>query len=90
MGKKIPMRTCIACRAEKPKKELVRVVKTEDGVKLDLTGRANGRGAYVCNDEGCIAKLKKQKSLNRAFSCQVPDEVYDAITEEFLNGKKQG
>ena len=88
MEKKVPMRTCIACRTEKPKKELVRVVKLGDEIKLDLTGKANGRGAYVCNDKECIAKLKKQKLLNRAFACQVSDEVYDAVMEEFLNGQE--
>ena len=88
MEKKVPMRTCIACRAEKPKKELIRVVKFGDEISLDLTGKKNGRGAYVCNDEACIAKLKKQKMLNRAFSCQVQDEVYDKIMEEFLGSEK--
>ena len=88
MEKKVPMRTCIACRTEKPKKELVRVVKFGEEIKLDLTGKANGRGAYVCNDKECIAKLKKQKLLNRTFSCQVSDEVYDAVMEEFLNGQE--
>ncbi|MBQ6728047.1 MAG: YlxR family protein, partial [Clostridia bacterium] len=51
MEKKIPMRTCIACRAIKPKKELIRIVKAEDGIFLDRTGRKNGRGAYICDDE---------------------------------------
>lgn len=88
MEKKIPMRTCIACRAEKPKKELVRVVKFGDEIKLDLTGKANGRGAYVCNCKECIAKLKKGKMLNRAFSMPVDESVYDSIMEEFLNGQK--
>ncbi len=78
------MRTCIACRTEKPKKELIRVVKFGEEISLDLTGKANGRGAYVCNDKDCIAKLKKQKLLNRTFTCQVSDEVYDKIMEEFL------
>ena len=90
MEKKIPMRTCIAGRAEKPKKELVRVVKFNDQIKLDLTGKANGRGAYVCNCKECIAKLKKGKMLNRAFSMPVEESVYDSIMEEFLNGQKQG
>lgn len=84
MEKKLPMRTCIACRESKLKKELIRVVKFNDEIKLDLTGKANGRGAYVCNDVECIKKLKKGKLLNRAFSCQVPEETYDAIMEEFL------
>ena len=84
MEKKIPMRTCIACRTSKPKCELIRVVKFNEEIKLDKTGKLNGRGAYVCNDEACILKLKKQKLLNRAFSCQVEDEVYDKIMEDFL------
>lgn len=88
MEKKVPMRTCIACRTEKPKKELVRVVKFGDEIKLDLTGKANGRGAYVCNDKECIMKLKKQKMLNRAFSMEVKEEVYDGILEEFLSEQK--
>ena len=84
MEKKIPMRTCIACRESKPKRELIRVVKFNDEIKLDKTGKLNGRGAYVCNDEACIAKLKKQKLLNRAFSCQVDESVYEKIMEDFL------
>ncbi len=84
MEKKVPIRTCIACRTAKPKKELIRVVKFEDQIKLDLTGKLNGRGAYVCNDENCIQKLKKQKLLNKAFSTQIEESVYDRILEEFL------
>ena len=84
MEKKVPIRTCIACKTAKPKKELIRVVKFDDQIKLDLTGKLNGRGAYICNDENCIQKLKKQKLLNRAFSCQVEDSVYDSILEDFL------
>ena len=79
MEKKIPMRTCIACKACKPKKELVRIVKSDDGISLDRTGRKNGRGAYVCNCEECVAKLKKGKLLNKTFSMPVSDEVYDAL-----------
>ena len=60
MEKKVPMRTCIACRANKPKKELMRVVKFNDEIKLDLSGKLNGRGAYVCADKACVEKLKKQ------------------------------
>ncbi len=84
MERKIPMRTCVACRTSKPKKELIRVVKYGEQISLDLSGRANGRGAYVCNDIECIKKLKKTKALNRAFSCAVDDKVYDCIMEEFL------
>ena len=78
------MRTCIACRENKPKKELIRIVKSGEDISLDFTGKKNGRGAYICNDKGCMEKLKKQKLLNRAFSMPVPDQVYDKILEEFL------
>ena len=84
MEKKVPMRTCIACRQEKPKRELIRVVKFNDQISLDLTGKQNGRGAYVCNDKECIQNLKKKKLLNRAFSCNVDDAVYDKIMEDFI------
>ena len=83
--KKIPMRMCIACKQMKPKGEMTRVVKNADGeIFPDPTGKAQGRGAYICNDKGCVEKLKKQKLLNRAFSMPVPDQVYDKILEEFL------
>ena len=84
MEKKVPMRTCIACRSSKPKRELIRVVKSGEQITLDKTGKLNGRGAYVCPDKACIEKLKKQKLLNRAFSMPVADEVYDKILEDFI------
>ena len=84
MEKKVPMRTCIVCKANKPKKELLRVVKSGEEIFLDLTGKANGRGAYVCNDVECIKKLKKSKALSRSFSMEVPDQVYIKIEEQFL------
>ena len=84
MEKKIPMRTCIACRTVKPKKELIRVVKSGEEISLDKTGKKNGRGAYVCDSADCIAKIKKQKLLNKVFACSVEDSVYEKITEEFF------
>lgn len=84
MEKKVPMRTCIACRSEKAKRELIRIVRSGEEIKLDLTGNLNGRGAYVCNELQCVQKLKKQKLLNRAFSMPVSDEIYDKIMEDFL------
>lgn len=86
--KKIPMRTCIACREEKPKKEMLRVVKNAVGeIRLDFSGKLPGRGAYVCGSEACIKKLKKYRLLNKAFSSEVAPDVYDAIEEEFLRAK---
>lgn len=84
MEKKVPMRTCIVCRGVKPKNELVRIVKNGDVIDADLTGKANGRGAYVCNDPECIKRLKKTRALNRTFSRAVDDAVYDKLTEVLL------
>lgn len=83
--KRAPMRTCVACREEKPKKEMLRIVKNADGkIFLDFSGKAAGRGAYICNGEGCIQKLVKHKLLHKAFATQVDDEIYAAIEEEFF------
>lgn len=88
MEKKIPMRTCIACRESKDKREMLRIVKFRDEITVDKTGKANGRGAYICKSEECFKKLKKGKLLNRVFSCQIDDGVYDAVAEECL-GKQE-
>ena len=83
--KSIPMRMCIACREMKPKKEMTRVVKTADGeILADPTGKAAGRGAYICNDESCLKKLQDKKLLHKAFSAVVPSEVYQKIEEKTL------
>ena len=83
--KKVPMRTCIACRQSKPKKELIRIVKTADNdFVLDKTGRVNGRGSYICNCNECMEKLFKQKSLNKAFKTNVSQEVYERLKEQFF------
>ena len=75
--KKIPMRKCVGCGEMKPKRELIRVVRCVDGeIRLDKTGRLNGRGAYICGDVQCFAKCRKQKRMDKAFGCAVPDEVY--------------
>ena len=81
--KKIPMRMCIACREMKPKAEMTRVVKTaDDEIYLDPTGKAAGRGAYVCNNADCLKKLNNKKLLHKAFSTNVGDDVYKGIGEE--------
>lgn len=83
--KKIPTRTCVACRQEKPKREMVRVVRSPEGeISLDFSGKLPGRGAYVCAEEGCIRKLRQKRLLNKAFSAPVADDVYGRIEEEFL------
>ena len=83
--KKVPMRTCIACRTEKPKKELIRIVKSKDGeFFVDRTGKMNGRGAYLCEDPACAQKIIKKKLLKSAFGVDVPDSVYAKLTEDFF------
>ena len=83
MPKKIPMRQCAGCREMKPKKELIRVVKSPEGeLSLDTTGRKPGRGAYVCPNIDCLRTARKAKRLEKAFSCPIPAEVYDRMEEE--------
>ncbi len=86
--KKIPIRTCIACRSEKAKKELIRIVKNKEGVfSVDRTGKASGRGAYVCDSETCMKKIIKNRLLNRTFEMEVSESVYKTIEEEFFGTK---
>ena len=83
MQKKIPLRQCLGCREMKPKRELIRVVRSPEGdISLDFKGKASGRGAYVCPDAQCLKKAVKAKALERAFSCQIPQEIYDKISEQ--------
>ena len=81
--RKIPVRRCVGCNTQKPKNELVRVVRSPDGtVSVDLTGKKAGRGAYLCPSTACLAKARKAKRLQNAFGVEVPDEVFDRLTAE--------
>lgn len=87
-NKKIPLRLCIACRELKEKKSMLRVVKNSEGkIFIDFTSKASGRGAYICDNADCIKKLKKQRLLNKVFSCAVDESVYTAIEEEYFGSK---
>lgn len=82
-GRKKPERQCIGCRESKGKKELIRVVKTPEGdILLDRTGRQNGRGAYLCDNEACLKKARKANALSRSFKMNVPDEIYDELERQ--------
>ena len=83
MIKKIPMRTCIACKECKKKKELIRIVKTDEGFKFDKTGKLNGRGAYICNDSKCRELLFKNKLLNKTFKCNVSSDEYNSLKDSY-------
>lgn len=81
--KKIPMRQCVGCREMKPKKELVRVVRSPEGeISMDLRGKAPGRGAYVCRSMECLRRARKSRALERGFDTAIPQEVYDRLEQE--------
>lgn len=87
--RKLPVRMCLGCGEHKPKKELVRVVRSPEGeISLDMTGKKSGRGAYICQSPQCLAKAIKQRRLERAFSCQIPAEVYGRLEEEMQASDK--
>ena len=82
-GKKVPLRKCIGCGEMKSKKEMMRVLKTEqDSIVLDMTGRKNGRGAYLCVSRECLAKARKNKGLERSLKMPIPDKVYEQLEKE--------
>lgn len=82
--KKIPVRRCSGCGEGKPKKELIRVVRTAEGEIL--IGKNAGRGAYICPNVQCLAKAKKAKRLERSFQCQIPEEIYQQLQEQLEEG----
>ena len=83
MEKKVPMRQCVGCGNMKPKKDLIRVLRGEDGtITLDATGRKNGRGAYLCRDPECLNKAKKRQGLDRSLQMSVSSEIYESLGEE--------
>ena len=82
--KKIPMRKCTGCGEMKPKKELIRVLKTAETeeIALDLTGKKNGRGAYLCNSLECFRAERKTKGLERSLQIKIPDQVFETLEKE--------
>ena len=81
--KKVPMRQCLGCREHKPKRELVRVVRTPEGqVALDRSGKMNGRGAYLCHSAACLRRAVKAKALEHAFGTAVPEDVLARLSLE--------
>lgn len=81
--RKIPQRKCVGCGTSKDKKELIRVVKNAEGeISVDLTGKKNGRGAYICHDAECLKKAKKAGRLEKSFECQISEEIYERLMQE--------
>ena len=90
MPKKIPMRQCVGCREMKEKRQLIRVVRSPEGeVSLDFKGKKPGRGAYLCPDPAYLARARKSKALERAFSAALPPEVYEALEGQMKTGEEQ-
>lgn len=86
--KKIPERKCMGCNEKRPKRELIRVVRTPEGsVELDVTGKKSGRGAYICPEVSCYEKALKSKRLERCLEVEIPDSVYDQVKKS-LGGEE--
>ena len=85
--KKIPVRRCVGCNAQRPKRELVRVVRSPEGeISIDLRGKAPGRGAYLCRSSECLKRAVKSRALERALSVPVPEDVWARLTAELEAG----
>ena len=83
MGKVEPLRKCLGCEEMIGKKGLLRIVKDKDGeISLDLMGKKNGRGAYICRTDACFEAARKRKALERSLKCKIPEEVYERLAEE--------
>lgn len=90
MAKNIPVRQCVACRAQKEKPQMCRVVRTKDGSILwDEAGKVSGRGAYLCIQTACLDKAKKSRALARALGCEIPDEIYARLRTFFAEKEAQ-
>ncbi len=87
--KKVPLRKCLGCGEMKPKQELIRAVRSPEGeISLDLTGKKNGRGAYICRDSKCLTAAIKAKRFERAFGCKIEQPVYDSMLSELESDKQ--
>ncbi len=88
--KKIPMRQCVGCGEMREKKEMMRVLKSTEGpIVLDMTGKKNGRGAYLCKSAECLKKARRNKGLERSFKISIPDEIYENLEKEFAKGESE-
>ena len=85
-NKKVPMRQCVGCRDMKVKKEMIRVIKTAKGeIALDVTGKQNGRGAYLCGKQECLEQAMKSKGLERSLKQSIPEDVYERLEREMTD-----
>lgn len=83
--KKVPQRQCVGCREMKNKKDLIRIIKNDEGIQIDVTGKKNGRGAYICPNADCLKKAVDTKGLERSFKTAVDKDIYDRLKKELEN-----
>jgi len=84
--KRLPQRTCMGCNTKKDKKELIRIVKSTNGeIKIDITGKMDGRGTYICKNEDCLNKVIKNKRISKVFEKEITNEIYENI-RSYING----
>ena len=84
--RKVPERQCLGCNAHKPKRELLRVVRTPEGeIVLDFTGKKSGRGAYICRDVKCLRRARKSRRIENSLQVSIPEQVYDNMERELEN-----
>jgi predicted RNA-binding protein YlxR (DUF448 family) len=82
---KIPVRTCIGCKCKKPKKDMIRIIKTPDGkIEIDRTGKKSGRGAYICGNAKCLDIALRKNNLNRSLKQDIPLQTLDELKKAFL------
>ncbi|MCQ2469461.1 MAG: YlxR family protein [Ruminococcus sp.] len=89
--KKLPLRMCLGCNEMKPKKELIRVVKSPEGeISLDFTGKKSGRGAYICHNAECLRLARKARRFEKSFSCKIEESVYEVMENELRSEPQNG
>ena len=87
--KKVPMRRCVGCMESKPKRELIRIVASDSGPKIDLSGKANGRGIYLCPDTECFTKARKRKAIGRGLEIELGEQELDNLFKELAEHEKK-
>lgn len=83
--KRQPQRTCMGCNEKKDKKDLIRIVKNNNGINIDKTGKQEGRGAYICDDINCLEKIIKSKRLEKVFDMKISEEIYENLRGVILD-----
>lgn len=87
--KKTPMRRCVGCMESKPKRQLIRIISKDGSLNIDTTGKANGRGVYLCQDTECLLKARKRKAISRSLDVEISEQELDKLFEELANNERK-